>query len=111
MEEMLLVLLRCFNTWSVPALSPGASPVPSPVLVFVLSRQVRVSEGYLGCKLTDVNHLLQTLGTDSVQTAQQFGFPAAGVVAVVADFALQFLQSVDQRLSPRLNLNAAQGKA
>lgn len=83
------------------------SPVLSRVLVFVLSRQLQVNEGYLGCKLTDIDHLLQTLGTDSVQTAQQFGFPAAGVVAVVADFALQFLQSVDQRLSPRLNLNAA----
>ena len=66
-----------------------------------------VSHLYLTGELTHVDHLLQTLGTDSVQTAQQFGFPAASVIAVVADFTLEFLQSVNQRLSPGLHLNAS----
>lgn len=56
------------------------------------------------------NHMIQqTLGADSVQTAQQFGLPAARVVAVIADFTLEFLQRVHQRLSPGLHLNTATG--
>lgn len=43
-----------------------------------------------------------------MQTAQQFGLPAARVIAVIADFTLEFLQRVHQRLSPGLHLNAAQ---
>lgn len=62
----------------------------------------------LGRGLTHVDHLLETLGADTVQAAQQFGLPATGVVAVVADLALQLLQGVDQRLSPRLHINAPQ---
>lgn len=51
-------------------------------------------------RLTHVHHLLETLGADTVQTAQQFGFPTAGVVAVVANLAFELFQCVDQRLSP-----------
>lgn len=65
---------------------------------------------HLSGELTHVDHLLQTLGADSVQAAQQFGFPAAGVVAVVADFTLQFLHRVNHRLGPGLHLNPPQHK-
>lgn len=55
--------------------------------------------------LTHVHHLLQTLGTDSVQAAQKLGFSAASVIAVVADFTLQFFHGVNQRLGPGLYLH------
>lgn len=71
-------------------------------------QQLTVLCVYLPGELTHVDHLLQTLGADSVQTAQQFGLPAARVVAIIADFTLEFLQRVHQRLSPGLHLNAAQ---
>lgn len=60
--------------------------------------------------LTYVDHLLQTFGTDSVQTAQKFRFPAVRVVAVVADFTFKFLQSVNQRAVPGLHLNTPQSR-
>lgn len=85
------------------------SQVSSPRLCGVwLSSPIQVSKLYLAGKLTYVDHLLQTLGTNSVQTAQQFGFPAASIIAVVADFTLKFFQSVNQRLSPGLHLNTPQ---
>lgn len=58
--------------------------------------------------LTYVDHLLETFGTDSMQTAQNFGFPALRIVAVVADFAFQLLHSVNQRAAPGLHLNTPQ---
>lgn len=62
----------------------------------------RVSQGSgdSGVGLTHVDHLLETLGANTVQTAQQFGLPAAGVVAVIANLALKLLQCVYQGLSP-----------
>lgn len=54
-------------------------------------------------ELTHVDHLLQALGADPVQTAQHFGFATSSVVAVVAYFTLELLQRVDQRLSPGLH--------
>lgn len=58
--------------------------------------------------LTYVDHLLQTFGTDSMQTAQKFGFPTVRIVAVVADFTFQLLQGVNQRAAPGLHLNKPQ---
>lgn len=58
--------------------------------------------------LTCVDHLLQTFGADSMQTAQKFGFPTVRIVAVVADFTFQLLQGVNQRAAPGLHLNKPQ---